>query len=110
MAILYNFPAGKTGAGQTIGIIELGGGVNNADLAPYFQQLGLPVPNVTIVSVDGGQSTPDPNDGNATLEVMLDIEISGGVAPGANLAVYFAPNTDQSFINAISTAVHDSTN
>jgi kumamolisin len=41
---------------------------------------------------------------------MLDIEVAAAVAPGANLAVYFAPNTDQGFIDAISTAVHDTTN
>ena len=43
-------------------------------------------------------------------EVMLDIEVSAAVAPGAAIAVYFAPNTDQGFIDAISTAVHDTTN
>jgi kumamolisin len=32
------------------------------------------------------------------------------VAPGAKLVVYFTPNTDQGFIDAISTAVHDTTN
>jgi kumamolisin len=41
---------------------------------------------------------------------MLDIEVSAAVAPGANIAVYFAPNTDQGFIDAVSTAVHDATN
>jgi subtilase family serine protease len=40
---------------------------------------------------------------------MLDIEVVGAIAPGANIAVYFAPNTDQGFINAITDAVHDST-
>src|SRR6202012_3850890 len=42
--------------------------------------------------------------------VMLDIEVSAAVAPGANVAVYFAPNTDQGFIDAVSPAVNDSTN
>jgi kumamolisin len=41
---------------------------------------------------------------------MLDIEIAGAVAPGASIAVYFAPNSEQGFIDAISTAVHDSVN
>jgi kumamolisin len=41
---------------------------------------------------------------------MLDIEVIGALAPGAKIAVYFAPNTDQGFIDAITTAVHDSTN
>src|SRR5262249_17303353 len=40
-------------------------------------------------------------------EVELDIEVAGSVAPGAQIAVYFAPNTDQGFIDAITTAVHD---
>ena len=40
-------------------------------------------------------------------EVMLDIEIAAAVAPGANIVVHFAANSDQGFIDAISTAVHD---
>ncbi|HEX9339082.1 MAG TPA: S53 family peptidase, partial [Pseudonocardiaceae bacterium] len=39
-------------------------------------------------------------------EVLLDIEVLGALAPGAHQLVYFAPNTDQGFLNAISTAVH----
>jgi kumamolisin len=42
--------------------------------------------------------------------VMLDIEVSGAVAPGARIVVYFAPNTDQGFHDAITTAVHDTVN
>ncbi len=46
---------------------------------------------------------------NSDVEVMLDIEVAGAVAPGAQIAVYFAPNTDQGFIDAVSAAVHDTT-
>jgi len=42
--------------------------------------------------------------------VMLDIEVAGAIAPAAKIVVYFAPNTDQGFLDAITTAVHDSTN
>jgi kumamolisin len=109
VATLYGFPAGATAAGQTIALIELGGGFQQSDITAYFQSLNLPVPNVIAVSVDGGTNSPgDPN--GADGEVMLDIEVSAAVAPGANIAVYFAPNTDQGFIDAISTAVHDTTN
>jgi kumamolisin len=38
---------------------------------------------------------------------MLDIEVTGAIAPGAAIAVYFAPNTDQGFHDAISKAAHD---
>ena len=40
---------------------------------------------------------------------MLDIEVAGAVAPDAAIVVYFAPNTDQGFIDAVSQAVHDTT-
>ena len=106
---LYGFPAGATAKGQTIGLIELGGGFAEADVTAYFKTLGLPAPKVTAVSVDGGKNTPgDPN--GADGEVMLDIEVCAAVATGANVAVYFAPNTDQGFIDAVSMAVHDTTN
>ena len=38
---------------------------------------------------------------------MLDIEVVGSVAPGANIAVYFAPNTDSGFLDGINQAVND---
>lgn len=109
VAQLYNFPAGATGAGQTIGIIELGGGYRASDLKTYFKSLGIAAPTVTSVSVDGGLNRPGV-DKNADGEVMLDIEVAGGVAPGARIVVYFAPNTDQGFHDAIATAVHDNVN
>jgi kumamolisin len=109
VAQLYNFPTGLDGTGQTIGIIELGGGFTTSDITQYFQGLGLAVPTVTAVSVDGASNAPgDPN--GADGEVMLDIEVAGAVAPGAKIAVYFAPNSDQGFQDAITTAVHDQAN
>ena len=109
VAQLYQFPQGATAAGQTIGIIELGGGYRTADLKAYFQGLGQPAPQVTAVSVDNGKNTPGTASG-ADGEVMLDIEVSAAVAPGAKIVVYFAPNTDQGFIDAVTTAVHDTAN
>jgi kumamolisin len=76
----------------TIGVIELGGGFNASDLTA----LGLHADNVTVVSVDGGQSTSDGPSG-ADAEVMLDVEVIAAVAPGAKQRVYFAPNTDRRF-------------
>jgi kumamolisin len=40
---------------------------------------------------------------------MLDLEVAGAVANGADLIVYFAPNTDRGFVDAVSAAVHDPT-
>jgi kumamolisin len=106
VAQAYSFPAGATGAGETIGIIELGGGYNTDDLNTYFNGKA---PAITSISVDGGANQPgvDPDSDG---EVMLDIEVAGSVAPGARIVVYFAPNTDQGFHDAITTAVHDTVN
>ena len=109
VAQLYQFPTGATATGQTIGLIELGGGYRTADLTTYFKGLKMKAPKVTAVSVDKGKNSPGATNGSDG-EVMLDIEVSGAVAPGAKIVVYFAPNTDQGFIDAISTAVHDTTN
>ena len=110
VAKLYDFPVTGDGAGQCIGIIELGGGYSASDLSTYFSRLRLPVPTVVSVSVDGGTNdyTGDPN--SADGEVLLDIQIAGAVAPGARIAVYFAPNTDAGFLDAVTTAVHDEAN
>ncbi len=106
---LYGFPAGAKAAGQTIGIIELGGGYRTEDLTAYFKGLNLPAPAITAVSVDKGKNKPG-NANSADGEVMLDIEVCAAVAPEAKIVVYFAPNTTQGFTDAISTAVHDTTN
>jgi kumamolisin len=108
IARLYNFPTSATGQGETIGIIELGGGYQQTDLDTYFRQLGInPAPQVTAVSVDGGQNSPTGNANSADGEVELDIEVAGAIAPAAKQKVFFAPNSDQGFIDAVTSAVHD---
>jgi len=105
---LYGFPSGATAPNQTIGIIELGGGFRQADLTAYFKSIGQKTPSVVAVSVSGGKNSPS-NANSADGEVMLDIEVAAAVAPGSRIIVYFAPNTDQGFIDAISHAIHDTT-
>jgi kumamolisin len=109
VAQLYQFPLDVNGAGETVGIIELGGGFKPADLKTYFASLNLPEPNVIAVSVDNGKNKPT-NANSADGEVLLDIEVVGAVAPGAKIAVYFAPNTSKGFQDALTTAIHDKTN
>jgi kumamolisin len=58
VAQAYQFPANASAAGQTIGIIELGGGYKTADLTAYFQTIGVANPSVTAVLVDGGKNAP----------------------------------------------------
>jgi len=107
LAQLYGFPAGD-GGGQCIALLEMGGGYETADLTAYFNELGLSAPRVEAVSVDGATNEPtgDPNGPDA--EVTLDVEIAGALAPAALIAVYFAPNSEAGFVDAVSAALHDS--
>lgn len=91
-----------------IAIIELGGGYNPADLNTYWTNLGLTtIPNVTAISVDGAQNNPGVD---ADYEVVLDIEVAGGICPNSNIYVYFAPNTTSGFYDAINAAINSTIN
>jgi kumamolisin len=87
----------------------LGGGYRPSDIGDYFQGLGLQPPSVKSVSVNHAENRPSTAQ-SADGEVMLDIEVVGAVAPGVNIAVYFAPNTARGFQDALSTAIHDQLN
>jgi kumamolisin len=106
IAALYGAPPG-TGRGETIALIELGGGYAASDLQSYFATLGLAAPAVNAVSVGGARNAPTGDPNGADGEVLLDIEVAGAVAPEARIVVYFAPNTDKGFLDAIGTALHD---
>jgi kumamolisin len=107
---LYDFPTTHgEGKGECIALIELGGGYRTSDITAAFAAMGISPPTVVAVPVSGGSNTPGQDQG-ADGEVALDIQVAGGMAPGAKIAVYFAPNTDQGFSDAISAAVHDAAN
>lgn len=107
LATLYGFPSGM-GVGQTIALIELSGNYSASDLAQYFAGIGSAAPpTVRAVNVGGAVPAPYGQDPNSDGEVMLDIEVVGGIAPEAAIVVYFAANTDEGFYQAASLAVHD---
>ncbi len=108
IAQLYAFPPGD-GTGQCIALIELGGGYNTADLSAYFKALGVPLPQVEAVSVDQATNSPSGDANGPDGEVTLDIEIAGALAPAARIAVYFTPNSEAGFVDAVSAALHDRT-
>jgi kumamolisin len=108
LAALYDFPPGD-GHGQCIALIELGGGFSGTDLSEYFGALGVPAPKVEAVSVDGAANAPSGDPNGPDGEVTLDVEIAGALAPAALIAVYFAPNSEAGFVDAVSAALHDRT-
>ena len=114
----YQFPAGLDGTGQCLALIELndideddqvaGVGYDEEYLEAYFDQLGLPMPHITAIGVDGGANLPGASERDH--EVLLNLQVAGTVAPKAKLAVYFAPNTYRGFLDAVNEAVHDEIN
>lgn len=103
---LYN--AGVTGAGKTIGIATLAA-YRQSDAYAYWKSLGLTVSTtrITDVKVDGGASAGYGVGTEGAGETTLDVEQSGGVAPGANMRVYIAPNTDKGFLDVFAKPVND---
>jgi kumamolisin len=106
VAELYDFPRNLDGSGQRIAVIELGGGFRRSHLRRYFAKLGKPMPKMTAVSVDGIRNRPGV-DQTADGEVVLDVEVIGAIAPGAEQLVYFAPTSDRGFVDAVTTALFD---
>ena len=105
-ASMYNLnPLYKraNGSGQTVGIVTL------AALdpgAPEFFWSNIAKVNrtgsLTVDNIDGGPGAPSAASGS--VETDLDTEQSGALAPGANVIVYQAPNTDFGFADAFFTA------
>jgi hypothetical protein len=110
IARLYDFPPGLNGRGQTIGLIELGGGFRKSDLKTFFAEMNLPEPDVKSVSVDGAHNQPTGGPYSADGEVESNIEEVGAIANGAKIVVYFAPNTSGGYLDAIQAVVHDTDN
>ena len=102
----YKWPANLKGVG-IIGIVELGGGFGMTEVETFFKNNGLPVPKITVVSVDGTQND-NLGGGDADIEVALDIQVAGAsfaIATGraAEIRVYFA----QDIAPAVATAAKD---
>jgi subtilase family serine protease len=98
------YKQGLSGKGRTLGIVTLAS-FTPSDAFAYWSALGLTVdPNrLQIVNIDGGPGAP--SDASGSLETTLDVEQSGGVAPGANIIVYQAPNTNQAWVDAFAAAI-----
>ena len=132
LARAYHFPEEVNGAGQVIALLEFGGGFDTADLDAFFAAQGLTSPRVTVKSIAGAENQPcvadavqlflqviegkrdqaacDPallEAAQGTIEVTLDVQIAGALAPGAELVVYMAPSTEDGIFQALSAAIHD---
>ena len=134
LARSYAFPPGFDGSGETIALIELGGGFRPEDIEQFCSRAGVAMPRITVVEIGSGANRPasrravdefldvvsgtlalyasaEQNDtflaAQSTAEVTMDIEIVAALAPGAHIVVYFACEDEVGLFHAISHAVND---
>lgn len=137
VAETYQFPTDATGAGQSIALIELGGGFDAADMREYFRRLGRRPPALRVREIESArnapasraeirrywESLPEQNSSAArpggglspeqmerigwTIETTMDIQLASALAPGARIAAYFAPPTAHGKLQAIRAALRE---
>jgi kumamolisin len=99
--------AGITGQGVTIAIATLAPFLTG-DPPKFWSYYGVPrTGSLTEIGVDqtipaGGAS----GRGQGGSETDLDVEQSGSMAPGANIEVYVAPNTNNGFVDLFNAVVN----
>ena len=106
----YAWPTGLAG-GAVIAIVELGGGWVQSDMDAFFQGLNQPSPQITDVSVDGTQNSPNQSVGSSNdpdYEVALDIQVAGAsfyaaTARAATIRMYWS----QDIASAVQMAAND---
>lgn len=103
LAQLYDFPPGD-GSGQTVALLEFGGGYFEKDLAHFCKLAQIPLPTVQPVSI--GNAAVNLKDGQEG-EVMLDIEVAASACPKAAITVYFSRFDEQGWVDALDRAVRD---
>jgi kumamolisin len=103
------YARGADGSGQTLAIVTLAAldsGPAGYQWAPQYFWANIAhidqTGTLTVDNVDGGPGAP--SDASGSGETDLDVEQSGGLAHGANVIVYQAPNTDYGFADAFFTA------
>ncbi|MFD9125647.1 protease pro-enzyme activation domain-containing protein [Kitasatospora sp. NPDC059571] len=120
---LYDYPTGTDGSGQTIAVLAFNGdttsgpsgGYSQTALNTYFHNVLHidPPPQITNVVVHGPGNEPggdiaantDPSD--VTIEIMLDLQVIGALAPKAKIVVYFSRFTEQGWVDVINRIVSD---
>jgi len=113
---LYGFPQGAA-AQQTIAIAEFGGGFFAEDLATYCNKHGRNVPTVKAIAVDAPAYTlqqilalPDQarkDELDASVEVMMDVEVIAGLCSGANINVYFSTFDQKGWVDILDRIIQD---
>jgi hypothetical protein len=107
LAASLHLPDGD-GAGHCLGLLSFNGGVDHAALAAACKAHHIPVPTPAphVMAVDGASPMPGAHDG-PLLTMLL---VLAALVPKAKLVVYVAPATARGWVDALSSAIHDTDN
>ena len=100
------YQRGLTGAGETIGLVEIGDDPElNADLSLFDKHFKLPSFTPQIFN-QYGENAPASADSNDYQEICLDVEWAHAIAPGAKVVVVEATPNDngQQTVSNLATA------
>ncbi len=123
LAKFYGFPD-LDGAGQCVGVIELGGGYHKQDLDQHFG----PASKIDCTDVCVGEGANQPCDAHflsafaqwiegkgpnkyaakPTVEVTMDVSLLGSLVPKSKLLVYFGEDTERGLVDILQTAIFES--
>lgn len=90
------------GENQTVALFELDG-YQLSDVQAYFQHYQLGAPKINNVLVDGATGAA----GEGAIEVELDMEVVGAIAPHAQQLIYEGPNSTQGLNDTYNRIVTD---
>jgi subtilase family serine protease len=105
----YQWPSYQvlTGQGVTIGIL-MENGYSKADTDAYFAHEKLASPQITEINMRGARRY-DPSNPFNSAETQLDVQQSGGMAPGARIIHYNIPDLyDATILGALTAIIEGS--
>jgi kumamolisin len=108
IAAHYGFRGGADGTGQTIGVLQLGGTFRVDDFRACMQWQGGSSTDPVEHRIDDAETQRETQT-SKDIELALDTQIVGTLAPGAKIVIYDAPNDERGFLDAIRDAVFDAT-
>lgn len=103
----YDVPVEWRGTGVTVGILNLSGwDPSDLDIFAERNEIALRPGQVTAVD-DMGLGETETDSFGGQYEVALDVQAVLAMAPGADVRMYFAPNTTAGILTALSRMADD---
>lgn len=101
VARAYRMPPGLTGSGSAVGILHFDGTFHPADFELAMAAARVPVPRYVRHGREGSSTQDD------DVEIALDTQIVGALAPGATLVIYRGSNDARGYAETVAEALLD---